>query len=109
MGLIMLLDESTKAEPINVADDEAEIEMGTEAGFGRGATAIPMLPVRVSNNPPTEDEEVATTSGSAVSPDTRSPIACATINALQSQQCYNKDCFIHNYDITSSFNIFNYY
>jgi hypothetical protein len=50
MGLIMVLDESTKVEPNNVADDEAEDEMGTEAGFGRGATAIPMLPVKVSNN-----------------------------------------------------------
>jgi hypothetical protein len=103
----MVLDESTKVEPDNVVDDEAEVEMGTEAGFGRCATAIPMLPVKVSNNPPTEDEEVATTSGSDVSPDIRSPIACATINALQSRQLY-ADPSIHDSDIRSCY-IFNCY
>jgi hypothetical protein len=82
IGLVMVLDESIKVEPINVADKEAEAEMGTEAGLGRGVTAIPMLPVKVSNSPPTADEEAATTSGSDVSPDIRSPIACATINAI---------------------------
>lgn len=62
-------------------------EAGTGAAAGFALPEIPILPVRESNNPPTDGETLTTTSGSGVSPATTSPTACATIKAL----CIQKD------------------
>jgi len=69
--------------PIEAAPDGVVDATGAATGFALDdIPAIPMLPVKESNNPPTDGAAFTTTSGSTTSPTIMSPIACATMNAL---------------------------
>ena len=70
--------------PLTEVLEVADAAIGVATGFA--LPDIPMLPVRESNNPPTEGDALATTSGSVISPVTMSPIVCTTINALSSEK-----------------------
>lgn len=82
MGLEVLLGVSDMAAPATEAPEVAEAETGAATGFVlEEMLDIPMLPVSESNSPPTEGDELTTTSGSTKSPVLMSPTVCATINA----------------------------
>ena len=72
----------------DVAPLEDEFEEDEAAGAATGFVladnpVIPMVPVSESSKPPTDGEELETTSGSSSSPEIRSPIECATDKALK--------------------------
>lgn len=83
IGLDVFLGSSDEIKPVPEAADVFDIETDGGTGFARAdMTPIPILSVKESNNPPTEGDELTTTSGSPESPKSMSPIVCATINDL---------------------------
>lgn len=83
MGLKVPWEASDTTAPTTEADELVEVVTGAATGFALAEMlVIPILPVSESNNPPTEGDELTTTSGSTKSPEIMSPIACATMNAL---------------------------
>lgn len=76
MGLEVLLRASDTTEPTMEAPEVPEAATGAATGLALAEMLVmPMLPVSESNNPPTEGDELTTTSGSIISPETISPIA----------------------------------
>lgn len=74
MGLEVLLGASITTLPAAEAPEVVEAATGAAAGFALAEMlGMPMLPVSESNNPPTEGDELTTTSGSCTSPATMSP------------------------------------
>lgn len=83
MDLDELLGASDDAAPVA---EEPETVEATGAATGLALAdnpVIPMVPVSESSNPPTDGDELETTSGSTISPVIRSPMECATKNALK--------------------------
>lgn len=84
IGLKLLFGASDTIAPVTVVPEVVEAATGAATGLDLAEMLdIPMLPVKESNNPPTEGEGFTTTSGSSISPLITSPKACATINALK--------------------------
>lgn len=93
MGLEVLLGASDITVPTNEAPEVVKATTGAKAGFALAEMPdIPILPVRESSNPPTEGDELVTTSGSAKSPVTISPKVCATTQALENRRtCHQRN------------------
>lgn len=66
--------------PLAAAPEAVDPATGAATGFA--LAEIPILPVRESNNPPTDGDALMTISGSVTSPVMMSPIMWPTINAL---------------------------
>lgn len=81
MGLEAALGVSDMTAPVIEVPEATGAAIGAATGFALAEMLdMPILPVSVSNNPPTDAEEL-TTSGSTISPEIISPMVCATINA----------------------------